>query len=657
MTPQDLSPAAPPRVLHGVVKSNAPMPEPTEEPAAEPLGSDIDAELDSAVALHTGGRLAEAEAIYRRLLLSGHADVLHLLGLLLHQTGRSAEAEPLVRRAIAIQPGQATYHTHLGLILATLGQTEAGIRCHRTATTLDPESADAHNNLGVALAAADRPGEAVDSYRRAVAIRPEATVFENLARALHASGRSLEAIAAYREAIAADPSSAQLHADLGHLLRSAGAMDEAIAEHRRAVELQPGSPAALDNLGSAMQKAGRPAEAMAVYGQALALVPDRPETWNHVGTVHCDAGRWDEARSAFERALGCRPDFGDAFNNLGTVLEELGRRDAAMAHYRRAVELSPRSASPPWNVALMQLLTGDYAAGWAGYEHRWRQPLQAKVYRRFPQPMWDGSPLDGRRLLLHAEQGFGDAIHFARYAPPAAARGGRVFVECHPPLVKLFRSLRGVDRVVPRDEVPLPPFDVHCPFMSLPAVFGTTLDSVPADVPYLCPAPAAVNRWRRRLAAEPPARRVGLVWGGDPKHQKDRDRSLSLSAFAPLADVPGVRFYSLQLGVPAAQAATPPAGMTLVDWTAELSTFAETAALVSQLDLVITIDSSVAHLAGALGKPTWLLVAFAPDWRWLLDRDDSPWYPTMRLFRQPAIRDWADPITRLTAAMRAWARH
>ena len=365
---------------------------------------------------------------------------------------------------------------------------------------------------------------------------------------------------------------------------------------------------------------------------------------NHIGTVHCDAGRWEPARGAFEAALAQRPDFGDAVNNLGTVQEELGDRDAAMAHYRRAATLST-SVSPPWNVALMDLLRGDYAAGWPGYEHRWKQPLQRAVHRNFAQPMWDGSPLAGRRLLLHAEQGLGDAIQFARYAP--LATGGRVFVECHPPLVKLFRSLAGVDCVVPRGG-PLPPFDVHCPFMSLPMVFGTTLATVPAAVPYLRPPPAAVNRWRHRLAAGPPGRRIGLVWAGDPKHQKDRARSIPLTALAPLADVPGVRFYSLRVGGSAD-------GFPLTDWTAELHDFADTAGLVAGLDLVITVDTSVAHLAGALGKPTWVLIAFAPDWRWLLDRDDSPWYPTVRLFRQPAPGDWAEPIGRLAAAVRDWA--
>ena len=619
----------------------------------------IEGTIDLSLSHHQAGRAAEAERGYRRVLdvLPDHPDALHLLGLLLHQTGRPIEAEPLLRRAIALQPEQSTFHTHFGLILTALGAAEAGIACHRRATELDPGSADAHNNLGVALAAAGRPAEAIECYRRAAAIRPDVLAFDNLGRSLHTLGRSAEAAAAFREAIAIDPRFAPAHNGLGIALRAAGNVDGAIAAFRRAAELSPASPEPLDNLGSALQQARRSTEAMACYDAALSLAPGRPSTLNLIGALQCDAGRWAEAIATFERALVGRPDFVDAINNLGTALEEVGRREEAMAHYRRAAALAPDAVSPPWNVALLQLLTGDYTAGWPGYEHRWRQRLQRSVHRQFSQPMWDGSDLAGRRLLLHAEQGFGDAIQFARYAAVAAQRGGRVFVECQPPLARLFRSLAGVDRVVPRGEGPLPPFDVHCPFMSLPMVFGTTLGTVPAEVPYLRATPAAANRWRQRLAAEPQGRRVGLVWSGDAKHQKDRDRSVSLSMLAPLAAVVGVRFYSLQFGPPAEEAATPPPGMSLTDWTGELDDFADTAGLASQLDLVITVDTAVAHLAGALGRPTWVLVPFAPDWRWLLDRDDSPWYPSMQLFRQRTKGDWADPIARVAEALRAWGEH
>ena len=584
----------------------------------------LDQAMDRALSHHRDGRSAEAEQDYRDVLsvAPDHADALHLLGLLLHQTSRSAAAEPLVRRAIAVEPNQAAYHTHLGLVLTTLGDATGGIEAHRRATELDAGSADGHNNLGVALAAAGRPPEAVDCCCRAVALRPDDAVMVN---------------------------------NLGNALRAAGRFDEAAAAYRRTAALAPTAPEPLDNLGGALRLAGRPEEAMAAFDAAFALHPDRPQTLNHVGTLHCDAGRWADAIAAYERAIAGRPDFADAINNLGTALEETGRREAAMAHYRRAMSLAPATASPPWNLALLQLLTGDYAAGWAGYEHRWRQPLQRKVHRQFAQPMWDGSDLGGRRLLLHAEQGFGDAIQFARYAPLAAARGGPVVVECPRALARLFRTLAGVESIVMRDEERLPPFDVHCPLMSLPKVFGTTLATVPAGVPYLHADAGEAARWRARLEGEGPARRVGLVWAGHGSHQKDRARSLPLSALAPLAAVAGVRYYSLQLGEPAAQATAPAAGVSTTDWTAELHDFAATAALVSQLDLVITVDTAVAHLSGALGQPTWVLVPFASDWRWLLEREDSPWYPTVRLFRQSAVGQWAEPIRRVAGQLRSWA--
>ena len=561
--------------------------------------------------------------------------------------GRAAQAEPLARLAVAADPRRAAFHTTLGLVLGARGRGDAAVAALARAAALDPASADGHVHHGDALIAAGRPCEAVESFRRAIALRPDAAAWDHLAAAHRAAGQLVDAVAAYRRAIDLEEPVAQRHADLGHTLRAAGALDGAIAAHRRAAELMPEVPVPLDNLGSALQKAGRPAEAMTAFVAALAIEPERPQTWNHLGTVHCDAGRWADAAAAFGRALASRPDFADAVNNLGTVLEEQGHRPEAMAHYRRAAALAPAASSAPWNMALMHLLVGDYAAGWPAYEHRWRQPLNRSVHRGFPQPMWDGSPLAGRTILLHAEQGLGDAIHFARYAPLVAARGGTVVVECHPPLTRLFASLAGVRQVVGRGVGELPAFDVHCPLMSLPMLFGTALDTVPADVPYLHPEDADVAAWRTRLGVEPPAKRVGVVWAGAANHQKDRDRSLPGAAFAPLAAAPGVRLYSLQVGK------VPPAGVPIVDWTAELHDFADTAALASQLDLVVTADTSVAHLAGAMGKPTWVLVPFAPDWRWLLDRDDSPWYPTARLFRQTTAGDWAGPIGKVTEALRS----
>jgi hypothetical protein len=334
----------------------------------------------------------------------------------------------------------------------------------------------------------------------------------------------------------------------------------------------------------------------------------------------------------------------------------MGRYEEAMPCLERAIGLRPDLAIIHWNRAIALLLEGRLTEGWA--EAEWRFAYTPALRRDFPQPAWDGrSDLAGRTILLHAEQGLGDAIQFCRYAPMVAARGGgdRVVLECQPELAALLTTAPGVAQVVRRGD-PLPPFELHCPLLSLPHRFGTTLATIPAAVPYLTPDPDKVRAWQSRLAADGPGRKVGLAWAGSPGHANDRQRSCRLSDFAPLANVPGVTFYSLQLGPTGEQATNPPPGLRLLDPTADLRNFADTAALVANLDLVISVDTAVVHLAGALAKPTWVLLPFNPDWRWLRDREDSPWYPTMRLFRQSERGNWKSTIERVASELRELQR-
>ena len=473
--------------------------------------------------------------------------------------------------------------------------------------------------------------------------------------------------------------------NLANALKEFDRLDEAIIAYRRAAALQPDAPEPLSNLGNALRDAGQWDSAMQCYLNALAIRPGHAVTHNNIGNAWCERGDWSAAISEYEQALALNPDYADAINNLGTALEETGRRDRAMQCYRRANELTPKAVSPPWNIALLQLLQGDYENGWRGYENRWRQKKQSKTWRDFKQPMVKNlTEMRGKRILLHAEQGFGDAIQFCRYATLVAQEGATVLLECPQKLVRIFKSIHGISEVIARGE-PLPNFDLHCPLMSLPMIFGTRLEPqrdmglrpMPAtmenqrllisDAPstgqspvsrpseaggfYLSADVSDVAGWQSRFAAEPPALRVGLVWAGQATHQKDRHRSLSLSNFASLGEISGVRFYSLQVGNAADQAKAPAPLMKLIDWTADLHDFADTAALISQLDLVVTVDTAVCHLAGALGKPVWVLLAFQPDWRWLLDREDSPWYPKTRLFRQPAPGKWDQPLARVTAQL------
>jgi hypothetical protein len=359
----------------------------------------------------------------------------------------------------------------------------------------------------------------------------------------------------------------------------------------------------------------------------------------------------------FDRALKLRPDSAATLNNVGNILHGQGRISEAAEVYRRALRIKPDYGLVHWNLGLMLLLQGELEQGWTEYE--WR--LQVKQFGPrtvFNRPQWDGGDLDGQRIVFHAEQGFGDVIQFARYLPEIARRGGRIVLACHTEMHRLMRSAgrtRGEvgslveDWVMP--DAMLPAYDTHCPMMSLPKAMGTTLANIPLEmIPYIWTEPALQEQWRKRLEGVRDLK-VGVAWAGRSTHPNDRNRSFALQTLAPLAGVKGVRLFSLQKGEPARQ--TKEAGFEITDWTEELEDFADTAAMVEQLDMVISADTSVVHLAAAMGKPTWVLLPFVPDWRWMMDREDSPWYPSMRLFRQPKIGDWQTPIARVVEALKS----
>jgi hypothetical protein len=386
-------------------------------------------------------------------------------------------------------------------------------------------------------------------------------------------------------------------------------------------------------------------EALAAYERAIALAPGYAEAHNHRAIALNDLDRPAEALASSDRALALAPGHADAWYNRGNALRELHRHADAAQSYERAIALAPDHASAHWNLADCRLILGDFARGWEQYEWRWRLASRAQSRRAFAQPLWLGAePLAGRTILLHAELGLGDTLQFCRYATEVAQRGARVLLEAQAAVLPLLQTLEGVERLVRRGEA-LPGFDFHCPLMSLPLAFRTDLGNVPARVPYLHSDPARVQAWRDRLgeAAKP---RVGMVWSGSQGLRNDK-RSMALAQMLPLAR-PGLEWVSLQKEVPACDAELLAAHNDIRDVGADLRDFADTAALVELLDLVVTVDTSVAHVAGALGKPLWILLPFNPhDWRWLLEREDSVWYPTARVFRQPAAGDWASVIARV----------
>lgn len=595
---------------------------------------------------HQAGRLAEAEAVYRQILARQprHGNALHLLGLLAHQTGHSGEAVKLIARAVELMPADATCLSNFSEVLRATGRFDDAIATGQNAVRLQPDSFAAHYNLGNALKDRGRFDEAVGVYGTALRLNPDfAEAHNNLGNAMLGMGRFLEAEEAYREAVRLQPNHVMAWNNLGNALRQQGRLDEAIAACRQALQIQPEFAEACNNLGDALCDKRQWDEAIVEYRKAISLKPDYAEAYSNLGGALHGKGQFDEANAEYRTAISLKPDYAEAHSNLGGAMYGKGKVDEAELAFRRAVELKPDFAEAKYNHALLQLLRGELESGWPLYEVRWDASGFTSPKRHFFQPMWDGSPPEGLRVLIHAEQGFGDSIQFVRYAPLVAARGAKVIVECQRALVELFRSIEGVSEVIPAGES-LPSFDLHVPMLSQPFVFRTTLETIPSKVPYLFAAPDRCEIWRKRLDSDSPRLKVGLVWAGNTQNITLRKRHISLQALLPLLNVEGLEIVNLQIGPEAGQIRRLPAASGIIDLTGHIQDFADTAALVAQLDLVISVDTAVAHLAGALGRPVWVLLPFVPDWRWLIGRDDSPWYPTMRLFRQPCAEDWNSVI-------------
>lgn len=457
---------------------------------------------------------------------------------------------------------------------------------------------------------------------------------------------------AAERALALDARSSAAHYVMGRLQELEGALPAAESSYRDALRLDPGQARTHNNLGCVLHMQGRLEEAFACYRRAIEIDPGLPEARQNYAAIARDAEGIRFAANGYRRQVQANPRDADAWTNLGNALRELGELDEAMAAFGRALEAAPEHAEARYSRSLLRLLRGDYAGGWPEHEaSRWRLRSHEAQRARHPSPIWDGRRLPGGTILLHAEYGLGDTLQFVRYSRLVAERCARVVLECQPGLVTLMRGVPGLDQVVPLG-AGVPAWDAHAPLMSLPAIFGTTLESIPWDGPYVRPMHHGADAPPPLPAAR--GLRIGLAWAGRPENWDDRKRSISLELLAPLADVPGATYYSLQKGVAAAQAASPPPGMQLVDLNAVTRDFSD-ASYIGEFDLVISVDTSVAHLAGAMGAPTWVLVAYAPDWRYHVGRDDNPWYPTMRLFRQPSDGDWPGAVAAVATALRALA--
>ncbi|HXR88639.1 MAG TPA: tetratricopeptide repeat protein, partial [Stellaceae bacterium] len=611
-------------------------------------------DYDKAIAL----RPDYAEAYYNR------ANVLH-------EQKRLEAAIADYGRAISFKPDHAAAYNNRGFALHELKQPDAAIADYNRAIAIKPDYAAAYNNRGLALQELKLLAAAMADFTKAIALQPDlAEPYNARAAALRELKQLDAALADYDKAIALRPDYVEAYNNRGIVRQELKQLDAAIADYGAAIALKPDYVEAYNNRGTARRELKQLDSAVADYDKAIALQPAYPEAYNNRANARQDLQQFEAAIADYGAALAVKPDYAEAYYNRGNARRELRQLDAALADYGTAIALKPDYASAYWNKALISLLRGDFATGFELYEWRWKNPNLNMVPHPFAQPLWLGqAPLRDKRLLLHSEQGLGDTIQFCRYAALAAEAGAQVILAVPPSLVALLKSLPGVSQVL-ADGDPLPDFDCHCPLMSLPLAFKTGIDTIPSPAPYLHADDAKARVWRERIGA-PHKLKVGIVWSGgvrpdQPPGWSER-RNVRLDLFARALSVIDAEFFSLQKGDPAEseirgrEAEFWPRG-NLHNLAAGIEDFADTAALVANLDLVISVDTSSAHLAAALGTPTWILNRLDGDWRWLLDRDDSPWYRSARLYRQDESQSWepvlqhvADDLAQLASLDRAAA--
>lgn len=630
-------------------------------------------------ALQAQKRYSEAIASYRQAckLRPKFAEALCNLGGVYATQEKWTEAAATYREAVKANPRGVAVLINLCITYRALGQADRALATARQATAADPRHADAAFETARCYIELGRLPEAIAALRQTVGLnRFHHEAFFQLGLLLQRDGQHDDAARAYRSVLAVEPKHPAALLELGLSLQSLERWDEAREAYRRFQSLQPASPKGWTNIGATFQHERRFAEAETALREALALAPESREVLCNLGIALWSQKRWAEALALARQLLARHPDDLDGLNNLGVVLTSLNRPADALAALQRAVELHPANAdahcnwgnllvatgrpheaitafhtagelnpslaTARYNEGIAQLLTGDFKNGWRNYEARFaKRPVRER--HRFSQPRWQGDfPLAGRTLLVHAEQGLGDTIQFARYLPLLAARGATVIFEVQRPLLSLLSHVPGATIVVGRGDT-LPEFDCHCPMLSLPFGLEAEFSAIPAAASYLTAPADKKAAWATRMTSNQ-SRRVGVVWAGNPLHENDHNRSIPLAEFQQLFTVHDTQFFSLQKALSPDDAATLASHNRVTDLAPLLDDFTDTASAISHLDLVVTVDTSVAHLAGALGKPFAVLLPFAPDWRWQLKRNDTPWYPTATLFRQTALADWSHPL-------------
>jgi len=609
-------------------------------------------QLREALACQRQGNWPMAEVLCRSYLQGApHSpDGLALLGLIEAHKGRLEEGAALLRRAAQAAPANPGFPFNLGLVLQEAGRHEEALAAFDLALQLRGDVDAFHQARGIALKNLGRHEEALAAYDEALRLNPRMfTALNNRAVVLKHLGRLEEAAAGYRAALALQPRAAEVHNNLGIVLHALGQPAAALAAFEQALALQQDATT-LMNAGASLLELKRHDQALALLDKALALEPQLVDARLNRGNVLAALERHAEAIADYQAVLAVRPGDIDALMNLANTLRDSGDHAAARPWYDKALDQDASHAGVRWNRALSLLAQGDYAQGWRDYEARWQASKLGGGARAFDVPLWLGdAPLAGKTILLHAEQGLGDTLQYCRYAALVKAQGARVVLEVQPALVGLLAGLEGVDQLVARGQG-LPPFDLHCPLLSLPLALGTTVQTIPAPVPYLRPEADKLAQWRQFLAqrkASTGLPQVGVAWSGNAGYWNDHRRSMA-KAVLQRGLPAGAAYWSLQK--PGAAEETPPGGQAIHVF--EATDFAHTAAQICALDAVISVDTSIGHLTGALGRPLWLMLSRPADSRWLEGRGDSPWYPTARLLRQEAAGDWAPVFEGLAALVR-----
>lgn len=609
--------------------------------------------LDLGRALFQEGQVENAEiAIAKSIeLYPGNADFHYFRGKLFAHAGEPDQAVECFVRALSIQPNFAEGHNDLGLQLQAQNKFDAAIESYQKALSFKSDYAEALANMAFALQSQGKLDAAIVNYRSALTINPNfVAVRNNLASVLQAQDKPEEAIEHLQKAVAIDPDYAEAHSNLGVAFQLHGKFAAAAQSCRMALSIKPNFAEAHSNLADALQALDNLDAAVESYQRAVALNPNLEKTHYNLGNAYIAQGKYDTAVIHYRQAILIKPDFFNAHQNLGNAFVALGKREMAIECFKIAISLKPDFSEAHLNMSLCHLLTGNFEIGWAEYEWRWQSTHMKVTNRDYKRPLWRGEEsLAGKTILLHHEQGFGDTLQFCRYAKLVAAQSATVILVVPKTLKSVLANLEGITQIFDESE-PLPLFDYHCPLMSLPRAFSTNINNIPGETPYVSCNQEARSIWQKKLGHKTRPS-IGLVWSGSIAHKNDANRSISLSDLLGLVSE-DFQFVSLQKELHPDDQPLLAMQKNIAHFGEDLTSFSDTAGLIANLDLVISVDTSVAHLAGAMGKPVWILLPFNPDWRWMLERSDSPWYPSAKLFRQPKMGDWNSVLSAVSKELK-----